>query len=353
MKKISYPSGQNVIADTVIEEHIVSGVGDIFAGCIVGCASKDKTFVAASGTTDGITPMTTEALFDIASITKAILNVTALHELSASELREKIITQVAMSGRYRDQITVEHLLTFAVEYGDSIRLSQAVDKEDLLQKLLHGDLPRIPGPLYRYTNVSSMLLGFYLEAKFGQTLDAFLKQRLFSILGMESTTFTPSLIGNNLVRIESTLPKGTIQDESARIYGKPSGSSGLFSTAADLLRFGQSFLIKDSYLPKSLIQKMSMSQFGADAALTFGYGMGLRHQNECDLLNDDGTPMTVLKKNGFSGAHFCILPENDFVFVSLANICFPHRASSEKRDSYSRFHRKLLRFMYERREQLL
>lgn len=343
---------QNSLIHAELKTLLSQNVGNLYGGCVVGCASKNAMYIASAGTTDGITQISNDALFDIASITKAVLNVLTLREFDEAQLRSYIVEHVPMTGMYRNQITLEHLITFAVEYGENIRLSKAVDYDDMLQQLLHGDLPRIPGPMYRYTNVSSILLGMYLESYFNHQLDQLFLEKILRPLGMNATTFAPHA-HSLIVQTESALPLGIVQDEGSRIFGKPNGAAGLFSTAGDILRFGQSFLGDGTYLPKTLIERMSVSQFGSDTALTFGYGMGLRHQNECDLMNEDGTPVTVLKKNGFSGVHMCVLPENDFTFVSLANICFPERPSQEKRDEYTRFHRKVLRIMYEQRKEFL
>jgi CubicO group peptidase (beta-lactamase class C family) len=253
-----------------------------------------------------------------------------------------------MQGRYRDQITVKHLITFAVEYGDIPKLSSLNDREKMLNIFINSDLPFPPGISYRYTNISSMLLTLFLEKKFGITFD-FLVNELCLELGMVNTNFSPlkKVCIDEIVPTELSINRGVLQDESARLYGAPTGSAGLFSTITDLLVFGQSFFGPNTYLDKDIIKRMSISQFGNSVAMTFGLGMGLRHQNECDIVDREGKLVTVLKKNGYSGVHFCVFPENNFCFAVFGNICYPERPTAEVRDIYTRFHKKLLSMLYE------
>lgn len=333
-----------------ITDFISQHVGWLFPGCIAGYATANNRFSIAVGTQGPQIPMHALNIFDTASVTKALLHVLALKKVSFDELNQRVIDVIPMKGKYREDITVKHLLTFAVEYGDK-KLSVIESRDALIEAVVSGDLPLSPGTSYRYTNISSMLLTLFLEKRFNKPLDVLLHDELFVPLGMNTTFFTHGQnyrLDERFVPTEFELDRGIVQDESARVYGAPTGSAGIFSTIDDLLIFGQSFLGKDTYLPKSLIRQMPHSQFSNTVAMTFGLGMGLRHQNECDLCDENGIPLTVLKKNGFSGVHFCVMPENDFCFVVFGNICYPSRPTAEKRDQFTRFHKNLLRLLYEK-----
>lgn len=338
-----------------ISDFIKPYIGNLFPGCIIGCANNTQQFTYAAGTQDGFFPMVDSNIFDVASVTKSILHAVALKNIPLSELDQRVTDVFPLKGKYRDQITVRHLLTFGVEYGDKIPLSKITERGELIYMLESGDLVVPPGTSYRYTNISSMILSIFLQRKFGKNFGVLVQEQLLDPLEMYNTTFDPLLLDPtalSIVPIQKGIDRGVIQDESARLYDGPIGSAGLFSTMKDLLLFGQSFLGENSYLPKEIITAMPISQF-SNTAMSFGLGMGLRHQNECDLCNEDGSPIVVLKKNGFSGVHFCVLPENDFCFVVFGNICYPHRPTAEKRDQFTLFHKRLLRLLYEHRNELL
>lgn len=343
-----------ISARSKISDFIEPYIGQLFPGCIVGCANSHQKYTFATGTQDGLVPMEESNVFDIASVTKAFLNVLTLKIIPSSELGQKVGDVIEMKGKYRDKITVEHLITFGAEFGDAVKLSQIKNRGELIHVIRNGDLVVPPGSTYRYTNVSSMLLSFFLQKKFGVPFDDLLFEKLLNPLGLSETRFSPKthFPGASIVPTEKSIPRGIVQDESARLFNDPVGSAGLFSSINDLLSFGQSFLGDNTYLPKEIIKKMHISQF-ENAAVSFGFGMGLRHQNECDLCDEDGSPIIVLKKNGFSGVHFCILPENDFCFVVFGNLCYHKRPNGEGRDQFSLFHKKLLRLLYENRAELL
>ena len=337
-----------------ISDFIKPYIGHLFPGCIVGCASSYGKYTFAMGTQDGSIPVKESDIFDTASVTKAFLNTLALKLIPQYELDQRVGEIIEMKGRYRDQITVRHLITFGAEFGDHVKLSQIKNRGELIYMIRNGDLVIPPGSTYRYTNVSSMLLTFFLHQKFGPTFEDLLEKELLNPLGILETWFSPRHYCDEfrIIPTEKSIPRGTVQDESARLIDEPVGSAGLFSTINDLLVFAQSFLGDSTYLPKEIIKKMHISQF-ENAAVSFGFGMGLRHQNECDLCNEDGSPIIVLKKNGFSGVHFCVLPENDFCFVVFGNLCYHKRPNGEVRDQFSLFHKKLLRLLYENRAELL
>lgn len=338
-------------------EFVSPYIGSLFPGCIMGCATSTKSFAFAVGTQDFKVRMHTNNMFDIASVTKAFLHILTLKLIPFNKLDQKIVEVFPMEGKYRNRITVRHLLSFAVEYNDNIRLSEITDRATLFDTVTKGDLPFPPGLSFRYTNRSSMLLTFFLEAEFGMPIDQLLQKYLFDDLDMTNTWFSNNsyhrIGASQFVPTERGLNRGIVQDESTRLWHQPTGSAGLFSSIRDLLKLGQSFLGEGTYLPREVIKQMPLSQFGSNSSEHFGLGLGLRHQNECDLCDENGLPMIVLKKNGFSGIHFCVMPEDDFCFVVFGNVCYPERPSLEKQNEFTRFHKNVLRHLYENRNALL
>ena len=343
--------------EEAIQACIASYHKGVSPGIIIGCASADKQYRFSFGTHNEIDAISPDDAFDIASVTKAFVNVLTLKLIPFQELDQKISAILPTSGKYREHVTVRHLLQFGLEFGDNIpRLSAIADKQELVDLLLYADLHVPPGSSYRYTNITTMILTLFLEKKFGDRIDRLLEERLFKPLCIANTTFFPKKYrdaGILIVPSEQSLSPHLVQDESSRLYGEPNGSAGLFSTMKDILSFGQKVFLEKSFLPESVVKAMPLSQFGNQVATSFGLGLGLRHHNECNLFNEDGTPITVLKKNGFSGVHFCALPENDFCFSIFANICFWQRPNPESRDAFTKFHKNLLEIMYKNRHELL
>ncbi|MEI6417854.1 MAG: serine hydrolase [Sphingomonadales bacterium] len=91
--------------------------GNNSPGLIIGCANSRSQYLYCFGTQDGVTPIDAADAFDIASVTKAFTNVLALKLIPVEDLDQKVISVLPMKGKYRDMITVRHLLTFGLEFG--------------------------------------------------------------------------------------------------------------------------------------------------------------------------------------------------------------------------------------------
>src|SRR5690606_31880645 len=110
-----------------------------------------------------------------------------------------------------------------------------------------------PGTRVQYSCTNYYLLARVIETISGQPLRRFVEERLIAPLGLRNTTFEP-LTEYSLDRIAPTeieenggLPwHGVVHDEAARSWqrqtGGACGNAGLFSTAADLARFGRMWL---------------------------------------------------------------------------------------------------------------
>ena len=95
---------------------------------------------------------------------------------------------------------------------------------------------------FHYTDVNFLLLGFWLEEAFGQSLDDLFEELIFAPWKMAETRFGP---------VEKAVPtvrgvaSGSVHDPKARVLGCHAGSAGLFSTVADLERFLEHYLKDD------------------------------------------------------------------------------------------------------------
>jgi CubicO group peptidase (beta-lactamase class C family) len=101
-----------------------------------------------------------------------------------------------------------------------------------------------PGTEWRYSALAGIdTLGRIVEVASGQTLDVFLKQRMFDPLGMKDTAFFPP--DDKLPRVVTLYqrtPQGLTKTETpAWLATKTffSGGGGLWSTADDYLQFAQ------------------------------------------------------------------------------------------------------------------
>jgi CubicO group peptidase (beta-lactamase class C family) len=141
-----------------------------------------------------------------------------------------------------------------------------------------------------YGDLDFIVLGAAVEAVASERLDAFCRRRVFEPLGLEDTFFLPLPEDGSVPhpapelrrRIAATencpwrgrILWGEVHDPNASAMGGVAGHAGLFSTADDLMRFGQAWLDawhgRSDWLPQELVREFSRRQGmpeGSDWAL--------------------------------------------------------------------------------------
>jgi beta-glucosidase-like glycosyl hydrolase/CubicO group peptidase (beta-lactamase class C family) len=194
---------------------------------------------------------TPATLYDIASLTKVIGTTTGvmlLEQEGRLSLDDPVIRYLPGWDRgdpRKASVTLRHLLTHSsglVAGRPWYRDHEG--REEYREALYDEPLANDPGTTMVYSDLGAITLGFVVEAVSGQTLDAFLEERVFAPLAMDDTGFLPD---------EPVLPrvapteldtlwrnehlKGTVHDENADAIGGVAGHAGIFSTAFDLAVF--------------------------------------------------------------------------------------------------------------------
>ena len=196
-------------------------------------------------------PMARDAVFDLASLTKPIATATSIawlvehDELRYSDPVARHLPAFAANGK--EGITIEQLLLHTSGLpADNALSDYAGDRSAALARLFALGLESPPGEKFRYSDVGFLVLGEIVSRLAKKDQPAFTRERLFSPLGMRSTTFTPE--GALAARCAPTerlgdrFLQGVVHDPRARALGGVAGHAGLFSTALDLSRFARMLL---------------------------------------------------------------------------------------------------------------
>jgi CubicO group peptidase (beta-lactamase class C family) len=287
-------------------------------------------------------PMQRDTIFRIASITKPVTAVAAMILVEECKLRldesiEPWLPELAnrrvlksISSELDDTvpalraITVRDLLTSRMGFGSVMAMpdtypiqklireyriggdgpmlpSQAPSMEEWLQKL--GSLPWMaqPGERWMY-HVSSGVLGALIARVSGQSLGAFMRERIFEPLGMKDTAFqVPSEKIERLPAFYFFNPETNSLDlfdglaNSAWRAEPPfeSGGGGLVSTVDDYFAFSRMMLNKGRYgreqvLSRAAVELMTSDQvtpeqragseifFGTQSSWGFGMAVDIR-----------------------------------------------------------------------------
>ena len=131
-------------------------------------------------------------------------------------------------------------------YPDSSNAAGAsLDAAGVLERLAAAPLLYQPGTVWDY-GLSIDVIGLVVEALSGQSLGAFLEQRLFRPLGMVDTSF--QVPPDKMARLARPLPRDPDTDAAQSVPDRAQalrfecGGGGLASTALDYLRFAQMLL---------------------------------------------------------------------------------------------------------------
>ena len=259
------------------------------------------TYRGAYGKRDTIKnlPMTLDAIFRIASMTKPVTSVAVmqlvesgrvkLDEPAATYLPDLARVQVlegfdAGTGKAqlrppRTPPTVRQLLTHTSGF-----VYEAFDP-DMQRYVASGAVPSIsqgddgflkaplmfdPGARWEY-GISTDWLGKLVEKVSGQTLAAYFRRHIFKPLGMNDTFFNvPPKKQARVVGLEQRQPDGSLKEPPPQPF-KPvqffSGGGGLYSTAADYMKFERMLLNGGKagharILRPETIQEMGRNQIG-------------------------------------------------------------------------------------------
>jgi CubicO group peptidase (beta-lactamase class C family) len=194
--------------------------------------------------------------------------------------------------------------------------------------LAESQRARRPGRVL-YSDLNFMLLGWAVEQCAGESLEHLFQRVVAGPLSMTDTGFNPrgararraaatELNGDQ--RLEPVLIRGRVHDGNAWSLGGVAGHAGLFSSAADLSTFVQSFLPprRHAILSARIQTRMSSPQAGRQPDVR---GLGWRLEPRGWGHWPEGT----IWHTGFTGTSLLISPRTNMGVVLLANAVHPAR----------------------------
>jgi beta-N-acetylhexosaminidase len=320
-------------------------------GGVVAISSQGSRFIYGSGRLglDDPSRPDGQTVYDMASLTKVVAT-TTLAMLAVSEGKLELDAPVqrylpAFRGAGKDRVTIRHLLTHSsgLPADPSPLLWQQSPNADSAMRVVNAiPLDAAPGARMVYSDVGAIVLGEVLEKAYGDKLDRLAERRIFQPLGMSSTRFRPP--ESWLPRIAPTendtawrkrVVRGEVHDENAAFLGGVAGHAGLFSTADDLLRFGEWALdaaavpsSRPPVLPSSRVPVLPsvFRNFTTRQNLVPGSSRALGWDTPAPG-NSAGTRLSPQSfgHTGFTGTSIWIDPTRDLVIVLLTNRVHPTR----------------------------
>ena len=312
-------------------------------------------------------PMTIDAIFNLASMTKVMASVGALtfYEEGKMPLNAPIsnwlpqfkdmkVGHVDAEGKLtlvpaKNPITVQDLMrhTSGLTYGGrgatpvhkmypagSAPAAFQYNAQEFTDKLASTPLLYEPGTVWDY-GFGIDVLGVIEEKIAGKPLDAVLRERIWNKVGMPDTTF--SVPQSSRARLAQPLPVDPMngKPQNIDILSKSvkfdCGGSCAFSTAGDYIRFGQMLLnggsldgkrvlgpqtvtfMASNHLNKDIKNNVGLTEPGR-VGYGFGLGVAVRMERGLSAINGNVGDFTW---NGANGTVFWADPKEQMVVVMM------------------------------------
>ncbi|QEG40664.1 Penicillin-binding protein 4* [Roseimaritima ulvae] len=278
-------------------------------------------------------PMRLDTVFDLASLTKPVATATSIMNLvdqDKLELDTKIASLFPEFGEHGKQdITVADLLLHRGGLiADNALRDYGNDQQNNWANICRLKPLAEPGERFIYSDVGFIVLGKVVEKVSGQPLDQFVRQNLYAPLQMTETMYTPS--ASLRARAAATEKQGDqwlvgrVHDPRAARMNGVAGHAGLFSTAADLIRFGEAFCNGGAtddarILGTETVAMMTQPREVPGGQRAFGWDVRSRYSSN----RPEGFSEAAFGHGGFTGTVLWIDPQQEVVFVFLSNRLHP------------------------------
>lgn len=199
------------------------------------------------------------------------------------------------------------------EYGFSDTLSP-IEPNAILQRWATKPLDFEPGTRRQYSNTGYVAAGLIVEKVSGQSLNAFLRDRIFSRLGMNPIDIGTDLTAKDPVGYErNVLGPVRVARPSARGWYFGAGQLGM--TAMDLSRWDGSVIARSVMSPAAYEAQQRTTVLKNGVATGYGLGMYVKDDNGHRLLEHQGGVTGFRSENR-------IFPDDRAAIVVLVNADF-------------------------------
>jgi CubicO group peptidase (beta-lactamase class C family) len=300
-------------------------------------------------------PMRRDTIFDLASLTKPIATTTAIMLLvdeGSISLDDPVAKSIpSFADRGKEEVTIRHLLTHSAglkpwrgfhelliqrERKSGERLIGTKEgREWILDRIIRSGLVHEPGEAAVYGDLDFIVLAALVEAVSHQPFDEFCESRIFTKLGLADTLFFPIPVDGSQAapdairrRVAATencpwrerILWGEVHDPNASAMGGVAGHAGLFSTADDVMKFGQFFLDawhgRNQALPPERVREFAQRQNMPESS---DWALGWDTPTAGSSSSGQHFSVQSVGHLGFTGTSLWIDLERELIVVMLTN----------------------------------
>jgi CubicO group peptidase (beta-lactamase class C family) len=328
-------------------------------------------------TYDKIVPVSTQSIFDMASVTKicattlAVMKLFDAGKIKLNDTLGKFIPWVRNTDK--SGLTIHNILlhqaglkawipffkevtdssgipnplifskirhkNFSIPVADSLYMR--ADWRDTMYKRMADSKLEAPGK-YIYSDNDFIFLGLIVEKLSGKSLDTYVTENFYGPMNLQSTGFLPMQKFNpaKIVPTEKEktfrrqLLKGTVHDPGAAMFGGVAGHAGLFSCAEDLAVILQMLLNGGTYLGKQYLQKETIDLFTAYQSDISRRGFGFDKPEKDNATRKEPYPASRVSPltfghTGFTGTCVWADPKENLIYIFLSNRVHPQGGDNQ------------------------
>lgn len=314
------------------------------AGAAIAIGDRDtlyaKEIYGYTSFTEEKTPVNTETLFDMASVTKIMsTTMVALRFIADGKIDPADTLPVYFGDQVppdKAHIMLYDLLTHTSGFDAHVMLEDYLKPgEDPVPFLLSLPLGYETGTQVVYSCLGFILLGKVLERCSGQPLDRLAQEIVFGPLHMTHTGYhriDQPIDSRNTVYTERDKKTGKwlcgqVHDENARLLNGVSGNAGVFSTIDDSIIFAQMLanhgtLHGVEIIPRTVFD-VAIHNYtpGKDENRGLGFHLANGHCSYSGMFFDQ----KGFGHTGFTGPHIIVSPDSGLFVVVLNNRVHPDR----------------------------
>lgn len=356
------------LMDKLVDDLIANGAAP---GCQILVVKDDKVVwnkAYGNYTYEQTTPVTTETMYDLASVTKVAATTISLMQLVENgrihldsamscyvpelkktnkknlTVREIMAHHAGLQpwipfykGTLRDGMPDAHIYHRDKDADSEIPVAPGMFMENarvdsVWQQIF--DSPLLPEKKYKYSD-----LGLYLTARAvrnvsGMSVDQYAETHFYRPLGLANMTFNPwqkGLTARCAPTEEDTYFRhqrlqGYVHDMGAAMLGGVSGHAGLFGNANDLARIFQMLLDGGTYGGVQYLKPETVQLFTTrfNGSTRRGIGFDMKELNLQESQNVSALAgSNTFGHTGFTGIGVWADPERHLIFMFLSNRTYP------------------------------
>jgi CubicO group peptidase (beta-lactamase class C family) len=204
------------------------------------------------------TPVATETIFDLASVSKVVATTSMAMVLYQRGLLDPEAPVAAIVPEFigtpghstRRAVTLRMLLAHSSGLPGYEKLFLRVKtREEILAAAFITPLTAAPGTRVEYSDIGFIILGVALERIADEPLDRFCQREVFGPLGMRHTLFNPPPALRTSIpptaddrSFRHRIIQGEVYDQNASVLGGVAAQAGLFAPAQDVAIFANALL---------------------------------------------------------------------------------------------------------------